>query len=120
MVDVDLPFSNWSMVNAVDVHFTALFITPQPKTGVEGIVVFPRLCGLTSLCLLNKDEQENYITKFHERPSLKERNEEQQYHVVLFRMCRVGLKWEFGDRQAGPCMGRCMGGAWVGDLVGVG
>ena len=22
----------------------------------------------------------------------------------------VGLNWGFGDRQAGPCMGRCM--AW--------
>ena len=29
----------------------------------------------------------------------------------------MALKWDFGDGQAGPCMGlcmgRCMGGAWV-------
>ena len=38
----------------------------------------------------------------------------------------MGLKWGFGDGQAGPCMGlcmgRCMGGAWVhggGDVLGV-
>ena len=24
-----------------------------------------------------------------------------------------GSDWEFGDGQAGSCMGRCMGGAWV-------
>ena len=54
----------------------------QPKMGFEGIVVFPRLCGLTSLYLLNKDEQENYVTNCHKRPSLKERNEEQQYYVA--------------------------------------
>ena len=35
----------------------------------------------------------------------------------------VGLNWGFGDGQAAPCMGRCMGwctgGAWVvsGDVV---
>ena len=26
---------------------------------------------------------------------------------------QVGLKWGFGDGQAGLCMVRCMGGAWV-------
>ena len=29
-------------------------------------------------------------------------------------MGQVGLKWENGDGQAAPCMGRCMGGAWRG------
>ena len=29
----------------------------------------------------------------------------------------MGLKWEFGDGQAGPCMGRCMGGGDVDDVV---
>ena len=36
----------------------------------------------------------------------------EQYHVVQMPIGLVGLDWEYGDRQAGPCMGRCMGGAW--------
>ena len=26
----------------------------------------------------------------------------------------MGLNWDFGDGQAGPCMGPCMGCAWHG------
>ena len=33
---------------------------------------------------------------------------EQQYHVVLLGTGWVGLKWQYGDGQAGPCMGRCI------------
>ena len=29
----------------------------------------------------------------------------------------MGLKWGWGDRQAGPCMCQCMGGSWVGAWV---
>ena len=42
---------------------------------------------------------------------------QQQYHVVPVRMSWVGLKWDFCDGQAGPCMGGCMdwcmGGWWL-------
>ena len=30
----------------------------------------------------------------------------------------MGLDWESGDGQAGPCMGLCMGGAWRGAWYG--
>ena len=45
----------------------------------------------------------------------KERNVEQQYHVVPMPIGQVGSDLDYGDGQAGPCMGThglCMGGAW--------
>ena len=56
---------------------------------------------------------------------------EQHYSVVLFCLGQVGLKWLYGDGQAGPCMvwsmWWCMGdawhcawyGAWVDDVVNI-
>ena len=41
----------------------------------------------------------------------------QQYLVDRLSTGSVGLKMEYGDGQAGPCMGRCMGGAWHGDYL---
>ena len=41
---------------------------------------------------------------------------QQQYHVALVSLGWVGLKWEFGDEQAEPCMGWCMG-AWELNVV---
>ena len=37
----------------------------------------------------------------------------QQYHVPLVGLGWVGSNWGFGYGQAGPCMGRCRGGAGV-------
>ena len=35
---------------------------------------------------------------------------QQQYMVVLIWHLQLGSDGEYGDKQAGPCMGRCMGG----------
>ena len=31
---------------------------------------------------------------------------------MLMGLCQVGLDLVYGDGPAGPCMGRCTGGAW--------
>ena len=43
---------------------------------------------------------------------------EQQYHVVQLPTGQEGSDWDFGEGQAGLCMGRCMGDAWYGAWVG--
>ena len=40
---------------------------------------------------------------------------QQQYRVVLFRMCQVGSDWVYGEGPATPCMGWCMGWCMGGD-----
>ena len=42
---------------------------------------------------------------------------QQQYYVVLMFSGQGGSDWEYGYRQACPCMGGCMGGAWLPGLV---